>query len=83
MERAEIFDSLKAIIEDGLENGKEVAAKAAEASDLRTDLGLNSIGMLYLVISIEETMNVSFDDISFNDFETVKDVIDYIENKRA
>jgi acyl carrier protein len=50
-----------------------------EEANLTTDLGLNSVGILYMVIAIEEYFNVRFDDVSFGDFETVKDVIDFIE----
>ena len=53
-----------------------------EESDLRGDLGLTSIGVLYLAISIENTFNLEFNDASFDDFNTVKDVIDYIENNQ-
>ena len=57
------------------------ASKIKENSDLRTDLGLASIGMLYLIIAIEQKFNVKFENVSMNDFTTVKDVIDFIEQK--
>ncbi len=82
MTRQEIFDTLKDIIGSALErtdNMKDVS----ERSDLRTDVGLNSVGLLYIVISIEERLHVSFDDVSFNDFQTVSDVIDYIERHQG
>ena len=50
-------------------------------SDLRTQVGLNSIGMICMVIMIEETFSVQFDDVGFNDFVTVKDVVDYIRSR--
>ena len=52
-----------------------------EKSNLRTDLGLASIGMLYLIIAVEQKFNVKFEDVSMGEFETIKDVIDYIEKK--
>ena len=52
-----------------------------ENSNLTTDLGLTSVGMLYMIISIEEFFNMRFDDVSFGDFQTVKEVVDYIEKK--
>ena len=82
MTRREIFDTLKDIIGSALErtdNMKDVS----ERSDLRTDVGLNSVGLLYIVISIEERLHVSFDDVSFNDFQIVSDVIDYIERHQG
>ena len=50
-----------------------------ENSDLRTDLGLSSVGMLYFVIAIEQTFDITFDGASMSDFAIVKDVVDYIE----
>jgi acyl carrier protein len=52
-----------------------------ETSNLHTDLGLSSIGMLYLIIAIEQKFNIVFENVSMGDFEIVKDVIDYIEKK--
>ncbi len=52
-----------------------------EDSDLVTDLGLSSVGVLYVVIAIEEFFNIRFDNIGFADFKTVGDVINYIEKK--
>lgn len=52
-----------------------------ESSSLVTDVGLSSVGVLYVVIAIEEFFNIQFDDVGFADFKTVGDVIDYIENK--
>ena len=57
------------------------ASKLTEQSNLRTDLGLSSIGMLYLIIAIEQKFNVTFENVSMGDFEVVKDVIDFIEKK--
>lgn len=52
-----------------------------ENSSLVTDLGLNSVGVLYVVIAIEEFFSIQFDDVGFGDFSTVGSVIDYIEKK--
>ena len=56
-------------------------SKYDENSNLTTDLGLNSVGILYSVIAIEEFFSIQFDDVGFGDFQTVGDVINYIENK--
>ncbi|MBR0436451.1 MAG: acyl carrier protein, partial [Clostridia bacterium] len=58
-------------------------ANMNEDSDLSTDLGLSSVGMLYIVIAIEEMFYIRMDDVSFGDFRTVRDVVDYIEKKIA
>ena len=52
-----------------------------ESSLLTTDLGLSSVGVLYVVIAIEEFFSIQFDDVGFGDFSTVGSVIDYIEKK--
>lgn len=53
----------------------------SEASSLVTDLGLNSVGILYIVIAIEEEFSIEFENVGFSDFKTVGDVVDYIEDK--
>ena len=79
MSREEIFKKLKELIKMANTSTPEVLDACSENSDLRGDLGLTSIGVLYLAISIENTFNLEFNDASFDDFNTVKDVIDYIE----
>ena len=79
MNRTEIAEKLKEIIIFSLPTKKEIIENCTEESNLRTDIGLNSVGMLYIVIAIEEIFKVSFGDSSFDSFRTVKDVIDYIK----
>ena len=52
-----------------------------ESSNLVTDLGLNSVGVLYVVIAIEEFFGIEFENVGFGDFKTIGDVIDYIEQQ--
>ena len=51
-------------------------------ADLSTDIGLSSVGILYVVIAIEEFFGVRFDNVGFNDFKTIGNVLDYIEEKQ-
>ena len=81
MTRDEVIVKLKEILKFSLPNGQEIVEKAEEHSNLYTDLGLSSVGMLYSVIAIEEIFKISFDDVNFGDFQTVKDVIDFILKK--
>lgn len=76
--RTEIIRKLNEIIEMAL---GEIACAADESSNLTTDLGLNSVGLLYAIIAIEEFFGIRFDDVSFGDFVTVGDVVNYIEKK--
>lgn len=82
MTRSEIFQKLKELIKMANTSTPEVLDTCSEDSDLRGDLGLTSIGVLYLAISIENEFELEFNDASFDDFNTVKDVIDYIEQNQ-
>ena len=53
-----------------------------EGSNLVNDLGLSSVGVLYVVIAIEEFFGIEFENVGFGDFATVGDVVDYIEQKQ-
>ena len=79
MSREEIFQKLKEIIKLANTSSPELIDECSESSDLRADLGLTSIGVLYLAISIEQMFEIEFNDSSFDEFNTVKDVVDYIE----
>ncbi len=81
MNRQEIIEKLKEIAELTVQD-PSILDHMSEASDLQTDLGLSSVGMLYIVIAIEEMFNVRMDDVSFGDFRTVGDVADYIEKNK-
>ena len=78
MRREEIIKNLTEVYTLITSNGAE---SLTEKSNLRTDLGLSSIGMLYLIIAIEQKFNITFENVSMSDFETLKDVVDFIEQK--
>ena len=79
MSRQEIFDKLKELLKLANSSSPELVEQCDENSDLRSDLGLTSIGVLYLAISIEQEFGIEFEGSSFDEFQKVKDVIDYIE----
>ena len=81
MKREEILQKLKEIILFAMPNKKDIIENSTEDSNLITDIGLNSVGLLYVVIAVEELFNVTFEDVSFNDFKTVKDVLNYLEKE--
>ena len=80
MNRAEILEKLKEIAELTVQD-PSILESMSENSDLTADLGLSSVGILYIVIAIEEMFNIRMDDVSFGDFRTVGDVANYIERK--
>ena len=81
MDRETIRQELIRILVTQDPGKKEAAEAATDETDLITGLGLNSIGMLYLVISIETSFMMRFDDVGMNDLRTFGSVIDYVENK--
>lgn len=83
MTRQEILENLKEILMDADERGSELVDKVSEQSRLTEDLGLSSVNMLYMIIATEEVFDIRFDDVGVNEFQTVGDVIDYIEGKLA
>lgn len=80
MTRTEIADKLKEVMVTAT-GDPSLVEKCTEGSVLTTDLGLNSVGILFIVIAIEEFFSIRFDDVGFGDFKTVSDVLNYIEKK--
>lgn len=81
MTRSEIIEKLKAIILKATGAEPSSLDNCTEASNLTTDLGMNSIALLFVVIAIEETFDICFDEDSVPNFQTVGDVVDYLENE--
>ena len=81
MTRQEILEKLKDIVLFADENGGEIIEKMTEDSKIITDLGLTSVNMLYMVIAIEESFDIRFDNVGMADFVTVGDLVSYIEGK--
>ena len=81
MSRSEIFEKLNEVINMVMPALDVAETEITEDSNLVNDIGLSSVGILYVVIAIEEFFGIRFDDVGFADFETIKDVIDYIEKK--
>ena len=81
MSRNEILNKLTDVMQMAMP-GQNLSG-ITEDAHLVNDLGLSSVGILYVVIAIEEFFNIRFDDVGFADFKTIKDVVDYIEKKTA
>lgn len=50
-------------------------------SELVADLEMNSIGMLYMALALEEEFGIKFSNEDFRDLRTVADVINKVESK--
>ena len=79
LSRKEILEKLQDIMISINDNDREKIEASTEETRLVEDLGLTSVGMLYLVIVLEESFQIKFDDVGTATFDTVGKVIDYIE----
>lgn len=83
MERTEILAKLGEIFKMVTGNAAAELTSHDENARLADDLGLNSVGILYLVIAIEEFFHIRFEDVGTSDLKTVGQVVDYIQSKVA
>jgi acyl carrier protein len=81
LSRNEIKEKLGDILNMVMRDAEIDISALDEGANLVTDLGLNSVGVLYIVIAIEEFFGIEFENVGFGDFKTLGDVIDYIEKK--
>ena len=73
-----VFDKIKDIIVEQLD--VEEDALTMEAS-ITEDLGADSLDVVDLVMSIEESFDVEIPDEEVENIKTVGDIVKYIENK--
>ncbi len=81
MTKTEIMEKLRDIFKLAVSDPQIDPENITLECNLTTDLGMTSMGLLYLVIAVEESFNIRFDDVGLADFATVSDVVDYIEGK--
>ena len=82
MTKAEILDKLKEIMLAMDPTRADLISGANENTRLVEDLGLTSVGILYMVVAIEETFSVNFDNLGVRDFKTIGDAVSFIEDKK-
>ncbi|TVR03789.1 MAG: acyl carrier protein [Spirochaetaceae bacterium] len=75
----ELFEKMKKLIADKLEVDE---AKITMDSSFRQDLGADSLDTYELVYAIEEEMGISIPDEKANEFETVRDALDYLKSQQ-
>ncbi len=74
------YDRLVKVFQVVLEeeiNPEEISMEAS----LREDIGINSIGLLYMAMAVEEEFDIKFTNEDFVSIQTVADVIACIESK--
>ena len=80
MTRSEILDKLKSIMLAMDPSKEEMIKDVDDNTRLVDDLGLTSVAILYMVVAIEETFSVNFDNLGVEDFKTIGDAVTFIEN---
>ena len=81
MTRQEIIEKLKEIIVSADGSLQSRMPEVTEETRIMQDLGLSSIGMLYIAIAIEEVFGIRFENVGISDFVTVSSIVDYISGK--
>lgn len=66
---------------DSVFEGEIDSSAINETDNLKNDLEMNSIAMLYMVMGLEEEFEIKFENSDFANMETVADVIAAIEAK--
>ena len=72
------FDKIKDIIVEQLDVEEDAVTMEASITD---DLGADSLDVVDLVMSIEESFDVEIPDEEVENIKTVGDIVKYIENK--
>jgi acyl carrier protein len=80
MSELEIFEKLKEIFVLVVNRNADVS-KITIKDNIINDLGVSSVGLIYLIVAIEETFGVDMSEVSVNTFQTIEDVIKYIQGK--
>lgn len=78
MTNIEIQEKLKEIFKTVIDANKDFT-NVDENTNIVKDLGVNSVGLIYLLMAIEEVFDIDMSDVSFNTFEKIGDVIEYIK----
>ena len=81
MTRQEILDKLKEIMIEADDRNRKAVERSTEETDLLEDFGFSSVNMLYVVIMIEESFGIRFEDVGIRDLRKVGDVITYISKE--
>jgi acyl carrier protein len=79
MSRGEILEGVRKILEVHL----SVREPVSEASDLTADLQLDSLGLLTLVVEIENEFRICFDGDDESGIVRIGDLVDRIERHTA
>jgi acyl carrier protein len=79
MKKEEIFAEIRKIMQDYL--GKVIVENMSMKSDLKVDLGMDSMDILYVVFIVQNTFDIEISDDEMNTFITVADIVNAVEAK--
>lgn len=74
------FERLIKVFQVTLDESIDMTSVSPQMS-LREDLGINSIGLLYMAMAVEEEFGIKFKNEDFAAIQTVADVIRCIDSK--
>ena len=74
-----MFEELKTFLIDELNVDED---KITMEATLSSDLGVNSLELADLVYLCEEKFNIVIDDEDLHNFNTVGDIVNYLEEKK-
>ena len=80
-EDTEVMEKIKEIIFKSAGIKEEEKAKLTLASLLTTDLGLDSIDFVEVIMALEEHFDIEIPDADAQKISTLSDVVDYIKSK--
>lgn len=71
----DVIETVKSIL------GKRKDVSKLQETDLLTDIGLDSLDLVEVMIEIETTLNIEFSSDEIASLTTLKDVVDLINKK--
>ena len=75
-----MFDKVQAILARQLRLDAE---KITPESDIKRDLGADSVDILQLLMKVEDMYGIVIPDEALANFETVQDVVSYLERQEG
>jgi len=75
-----MLEQIKSVMAEALNvNEEEITLE----SNLKEDLGIDSLDAVELIMELEDTFDLKIDESEANSFVTVKNIVDFIQSKSA
>jgi len=75
-----MFEEIREIIADQIGVDQ---SEIKETSSFKEDLGIDSLDLFEIVMQLEEKYDVEIDSSELEDVKNIKDVIDFLDKKKA